>query len=296
MQPDPFVEASRALEASGLGGALPLRYRSKYPPPSGMTGRGAPYPTTEQAEQWRREGRYRGIALRLSPIVLGLDFDMYGDKLGRQSMEQLLADCGPLGDTWMVTSRTDGSGIRLVTVPLGVVWAERQAGPGVELVHAGHRYVVAPPSIHPEGRQYRWIAPDGTESPTPPRLDQLTALPASWGRRLSVRPQAGSGQLARTTPVRSGSSYAAVTFDRTIQDLAALGPGGERNWRLNKAAYKLGGLVGAGLLDAAEVRAALFDAAGANGHLAKHGERRTYRSIDSGLEDGQKRPRTGVAA
>lgn len=77
------------------------------------------------------------------------------------------------------TSRGDGvSGIRLFRVPAGRAW--RDLGPGVETIHAGWRYVVAAPSVHPEGREYRWLDADGNRIDNPPRFDTLPELPAAW--------------------------------------------------------------------------------------------------------------------
>lgn len=297
LRPDLYAAAAPDLIRAQLGGVLPLPFGKKFPPPAGFTGREAPYPDEAQAGTWMRDHAAYNIGVRLGRNIVGVDVDAYGDKLGAKSWQQLVDECGE-APTWMVSSydATDGTraGIRLYTAPDGVTWSERQAGPGIELIHHGHRYIVAPPSIHPSGRRYRWVAPDGTEREQPPTFQDLTRMPATWGRRLSIRPHVA--QAAKLAPVRSGSGYAAVTFERTIQDLAVLGPGGERNWNLNKAAYKLGGLVGAGLLDEHDVQDALYDAAISNGHISKHGRAKTLASIRSGLTKGQTRPRTGAAA
>lgn len=296
MPRDPFIDATHMLQASRLGGVLPLRYGRKSPPPTGYTGRGAPYPRPEQIEVWRRTGRFQGIALRLAPGLLGVDVDMYDGKQGRESYERLTAECGELPATWMVTSRDDGSGIRLFTVPRGVDWQEGQAGPGIELIHAGHRYIVAPPSVHPSSRPYRWIRPDGGTSRRPPSVGVLAALPPAWGRRLTSCAAEPQTTMAAAPAIRSCSTYATATFNGVIGDLARMVPGQGRNNALNRAAYTLGGLVAAGLLGEADVEQALYDAAVSCGHVQKHGPGQTRRTIKSGMRAGIQRPRAGAVA
>ena len=41
------------------------------------------------------------------------------------------------------------------------------------------RAVVAP-SLHPEGRHYFWVDPDGTSNGAIPHVDQRPELPAAW--------------------------------------------------------------------------------------------------------------------
>ena len=71
-------------------------------------------------------------------------------------------------------------------------------------------------------------------------------------------------------------------------------PEGSRNHRLNQAAFSLGTLVGAQVLDAEDARARLLDAALAAGL----DERESFRTIASGLSAGERQPRqmTAVAA
>ena len=95
-----------------------------------------------------------------------------------------------------------------------------------------------------------------------------------------------------THPSRgSVGGYAAACLAGAVAELAAMGEGTGRNNALNRKAYHLGGLVGAGQLDHDHVRAQLLHAAEANGHLGKHGLRQTLATIDSGLAAGAKRPR-----
>lgn len=66
---------------------------------------------------------------------------------------------------------------------------------------------------------------------------------------------------------------------------------GERNNRLNAAAFSLGQLVGAGLVDEDTVRGSLLQAAGNCGLIADDGERPVLATIESGLAAGRLKPR-----
>ena len=105
-------------------------------------------------------------------------------------------DMSQASPTWMSTSREDGiSGIRLLRVPVGVNWIGSL--PGIELVHAGHRYVIAAPSVHDKtGKTYRFIGPDGVNADRIPVPGELPDLPLAWVVRLCrPYPRAESADL-----------------------------------------------------------------------------------------------------
>lgn len=253
----------------------------KGPPLRGTTGAEAPNPTLKMLRRWASCYQGWNTGLRLPECLLGIDVDAYKPE-GAESWELLRAELGPLPDTWVSTSRADGSGIRLFRVPAGVRWAEGQAGPGIELIHHTHRYMVVWPSIHPSGALYRWLGPDGQPVDRVPTIAELPPLPAVWGRRLSAAPVR---TLVRVPVARTGSApgYAGACLDGVSRDLAQLGPGSGRNNALYFAALRLGRLVVEGRLSEVEVTDALVDAADRNGHTSKHGQRRTLRTIESGL-------------
>ncbi|TLX44481.1 ATPase [Xanthobacter autotrophicus] len=66
---------------------------------------------------------------------------------------------------------------------------------------------------------------------------------------------------------------------------------GERNNRLNTAAFSLGQLVGAGMVDEDTARGSLMSAAASCGLIADDGERATCATIDSGIAAGRLKPR-----
>jgi hypothetical protein len=289
-----YGTAAPLYRTAGWDGVLHLPAGQKWPPPPGWTGRGAPFPDEQTVSRWQRQFSMCNVALRLPETVVGIDVDCWDGKAGAESFAALADECGPLPATWGSTSREDGSRIRLFRVPPGVRWSERRAGPGIELIHVGHRYVVVWPSIHPEGRPYRWIAPGDEVADRVPHVCELPALPATWGRRLMEPPAPVRRGTHPQGFAGSASAYAAATFEGTIRDLRALRSGDGRNRELNRAAYKLGGLIACGELPERAVRDELLAAAEANGYVAKRGTRQALATINSGLRAGMSRPLIGA--
>lgn len=203
----PFAASALDLRAAGWRGVLPLPQAAKYPPPKGYTGIDGRDPSGADVWTWI-EGREASgnVALRLPDGVVGLDVDAYDHRDGAATLTMAERRRGALPATWRVTSRTDGtSGVRLYRVPAGRRWVGT-FGPGTEVVQRVHRYVVAPPSIHPHtGEPYRWAGPDGETRI--PRPDELPALPDRWVETLAVpdtatrstRTRAARGRRPRPT-------------------------------------------------------------------------------------------------
>src|SRR5271166_2907766 len=120
-------------------------------------------------------------------------------------------------------------------------------------------YVLAPPSVHPDGPIYRW---SNTAPPT---------ITPTWLVRLASEkptPSAPLNPSPRCNGVCSSpGAYGKAALDREIDALAKTAPGA-RNHALNRASFSLHQLVAGGELDAAEVQDRLFAAAAANGLLA----------------------------
>jgi hypothetical protein len=90
-------------------------------------------------------------------------------------------------------------------------------------------------------------------------------------------------------------AYAASALQRAVDELSQVGAdtpdqGAGRNHALNGAAYSLGKLVGAELLDADTVEEALLGACETNGLAAWTGTYACYATIRSGLTAGQREP------
>lgn len=181
----PYADAYTAYWDAGWRGILPLPYQRKTWPPEGYTGHNGIDPSYADCATWADDAA-KNIALRMPMDVVGIDVDHYGGKTGGDTLHELVAKHGPLPPTYLSTSRDDGmSGIRLYRIPPGTVLPTKM--PGIDFVQRHHRYAVVHPSIHPEGRVYRWIDElTGLEADGVPRVEELPYLPESWIRGLAV--------------------------------------------------------------------------------------------------------------
>lgn len=162
--------------------------------------------------------------------------------------------------------------------------------PGIDVRGAGG-YVIGPGArFTDDGGRYELVSDaDLLDAPTLPDwlVQRLTA-----GRG----PHASVVQTPVVTPSVSIANhkridaYLTAAFEREVEAVRCA-PAGTRNQTLNDAALKLGHYVGAGLLDAAEVRQALLAAAMACGLVKEDGQRQCERTIASGLSKGLAEPR-----
>lgn len=179
----PYADTARQYLDLGYA-PLPLPTGSKYPPPEGFTGSGASFPDAVQVDAWIAGRGDGNVALRLPGDVVGLDVDHYdkagADKRGLDQLAHLESELGALPPTIMSTSRTNGSGLRLFRVPMGT--RLRAFGSSIDTIRTDHRYVVAPPSIHPDtGATYRWIdSHSGEVLQDAWHVEDLPPLPDTW--------------------------------------------------------------------------------------------------------------------
>jgi hypothetical protein len=165
---------------------------------------------------------------------------------------------------WHLLYAPTGLGNRVKLLP-GVDWRGRGG------------LVVAPPSRHASGGCYRWLRPlTGVLPEVPARLRRLLAPPPATRATLPPAPTAAG----------RGGGYAAVALARERAAVAAARPGC-RNATLNRAAFNLGQLVAAGLLDAEQVRGVLLAAALEAGNP----QAKARATIASGLRGGAAKPR-----
>lgn len=193
----PFAEHALGYQQAGWP-VLPLAPGSKGPPPDGYTGRTGVDASGADVWAWTEDRPEANIALRMPPGVLGIDVDHYGDKHGLDTLTELVDECGPLPPTPWSSARDDGaSGIRYFRVPDGYQSIGRLDG--IEFIQRHHRYAVAPPSAHPEGKVYRWFHADGTGRDAVPCLDELPELPQAWLSRLADEHGGSTGKADLST-------------------------------------------------------------------------------------------------
>jgi Bifunctional DNA primase/polymerase, N-terminal len=220
-------------------------------------------------EWWRRwPDANLGLATGRRFDVLDLD--------GNQGVEALRAalSIAPAEHPGPV-ARTGGGGWHLLYAPTGL---GNRVGllPGMDWRGRGG-LIVAPPSEHASGRRYRWVRPLTAALPeVPAGLRRLLAPPATPRTTLPPAP----------TPARRRGGYGRAALARE-QAAVAAAPIGRRNVTLNRAAFNLGQLVAAGLLDPDEVWAVLLAAALEAGNP----EAKARATITSGLAGGAAKPR-----
>jgi hypothetical protein len=195
--PRPYGSTAFVYRTAGWQGPLPVGSQAKPldkdPVPAGFTGgkHGDVWPDDDQLTEWVKTfGRYN-IGLRLPRDTVGIDLDIWKGDSFRETAEAITDTHGKLPRTWMSTSRTDRSGIRLFRLPTkvkendfsGVLkhpdGSDRTAG---EVIRHGHRFAVVWPSIHPDtGETYRWVdQTTGEISNRVPRPSELAELLPEW--------------------------------------------------------------------------------------------------------------------
>jgi hypothetical protein len=213
-------------------------------------------------EMWWARWPAANVGLRTGVVMDVADVDSAAGWHGLLHLLDGVLPTGPRVRTgsggWHFWFRPTGFGNRVSLVP-GLDW--RGAG----------GYVVAPPSRHVSGGDYRWVCRPGPELPA--GTDALRALIEG-----PVEPM-----THRSISYPDRYAQAALTAEA---DRVARAPVGRRNDTLNRAAFALGRFVGAGLLGAADVVRELETAA----RRAGLGRAETRGTIRSGLTAGQRAP------
>jgi hypothetical protein len=178
----------------------------------------------------------------------------------------------------------------------------------VEVLCSGQQIVVN--GIHPVTRtRYTWLGSEpGLElkRETLPLLSLekatqfIAAAEQCMGAHGWTPKKKANGDARATYATGSPSSereraYAHAALDGCADELAQAAPG-ERNDILNKKAFRLGRMVASSWLSPAEVCDALIGAADACGLNRDDGEEATRKTIQSGLEDGQKFPHPALSS
>ncbi|WP_226360729.1 phage/plasmid primase, P4 family [Pseudonocardia sp. ICBG1142] len=171
---------------------MPLPPHKKFPPPKGFTGYQRKAVTEADVDAWTRDEAWHNIALGLPSNVVGIDVDDYGDKHGADELEKLQAELGGLPPTWISSSRSEPtrSGIRVYRVPDEFDWSHVSGAlsTSIDVIRPQHRYLVAEPSTHPSGSQYRWYDAHSNACDMAPATCELPMLPPRWLQRLAGDP------------------------------------------------------------------------------------------------------------
>jgi hypothetical protein len=232
----------------------------------------------EQVDSWWRKRPHANIGIATGGGVCVLDID--GPE-GEESLRALEEECGPLPAG--AVTRT-GKGRHLWFAAQGEPVRNRvRLAPGID-VRGDGGYVVAPPSRHASGAPYRW--------------DRAGQSPASAPEWLLARINRAGISCQPPTPVGAGAEPGASHTPRAETSAASARAAlaaevravreaveGERNHTLNRAAFKLGQLVG--VLDTEDVAQQLLDAALECGL----GREEAEKTIRSGLSGGSATPR-----
>lgn len=280
----------------GWEGVLPLPPGANTEPPKGFTGETGRYPTQAEVQGWATSCAAGNVALRLPDNALGLDVDAYEGKKGGQTLAALEAKLGPLPQTWVSTSREDGSGsgIRIFRVPSGLVWRS-DIGSDIDVIRRSWRYAVVWPSTHPKTRgTYRWYAPGWIPAVAPPGPGDLAELPFPWVQFLTEVPEArrvksnkGVNRLKSDDffeppiPITEANRRIRGRLD-AVTDHARRGWDGFRD-TLRDSSYDIGGFVGGGHLGYEEAQQALAQAIVYAGHFP---DKDDLLWIQQGLDDG----------
>lgn len=226
----PYARAASRYRTAGWEGVLPLPAGQKSPPPSGYTGNGGCFPTSDDIGQWVVVVKHPdgNVALRVPDGVIGIDVDHYEDKTGGDSLAQLEKAFGPLPATWISTARDLPSGIRFFRVPTGTRLNDKP-GPSIEIIQHHHRYACVWPSTNPRAgaAPYRWITPDGTPVSWVPRPDELSELPPAWVDALGAPSTTGTAARGAKSVVPDfGRSQAVeIALSKALKEL----PGGRHD-------------------------------------------------------------------
>ncbi len=231
-----------------------------------------------ELEHWFNNGKDLNVALlggSVSGNVVWIDFD---DKESYRSWAYQY----PLKAPTQRTKKGYHVGVRLDRQPPGNkdIFFE---GNHVGETRGEGGYIIAAPSLHGSGHTYNWVIPPwDIEWPVIKSLEVLG---------LTTNPVPKKDQKKIAIPDLDGgrSRQVNTTIENMLMLLASSRVDQNRNTNLNKVAYTLGGIVGAGHLDRIEAERMMTNVALAIGL----GEKETAKTIKSGLDAGIRFPLIG---
>ena len=228
------------------------RKKAKAPYDPGFTGREGAWPNGDDIDRWMERYPQANIAIRLPINVICLDVDDYDGHEGGATLERIEGELGKLPDTVRSSARWDEgiSGIRWYTIPddyLDVEWPSH-AGPGIDVLAWYERYAIVPPSVHANGKQYRWyLEADDTFIAKLETVD-FPGLPAAWCEYLARNP--AHDEVDYSVNVQEWleehgqgkpCDFMADTYEEAIGELAEAKDGGGIHDLTASLAYRLVG-------------------------------------------------------
>ena len=275
------LEAALAYRASGLS-VIPVK-PDKRPLLHSWKNYQQQIAAESTVRQWFQNGAGVGIVCgKVSGGLVVIDFDTSG--LLDKWLEQVPTAAALL--PIVKTKKGYHVGFRCPDPPGNLTLAFDATGKKLIETRGEGGYVVAPPSRHAGGGQYEVIAGSLTSIP---RVDPETTkllLDACRTFDESAKRKKGAPQPISGNYDSSPSAYARAALRNEAAKMRAAVEG-NRNIQLNKSAFALGQLIGAGELDRAEVESELSGAAMAAGLP----DVEIRASLRSGLDAGMKEPR-----
>ncbi len=268
-----------ALRATERKWAL-IALTGKVPVHKGWQNKKAP--ALAEVERWLRKGHNLGLRTGLVSGVIVIDDDSPDGSacadLNLPKTVTVITGSGKQHHYFKAPDFKIGNSVKTLADGIDV------RGDGGQVVFVG--------SIHPETKQpYRW-AP----GLSPAEVDLATLPDAIITKLRKAKPSSSKVEFVKGDGTASGEDQRVRTYAnaalaaevRRVQQSTE----GNRNDTLNRAAFALGQIVGAGALDREQVRLALKAAAAVCGLT----EAEIDQTIDSGIVAGMKEPRDIAAA
>lgn len=240
------------------------------------------YDATTQGElvnDWWRSFPDANVAIRTGAEsgVVVLDVD---GEAGRLALRGLVA-CHALFQARWVRTGSGGWHAYFAHPGTTVPNSAGRLGEGLD-VRGDGGYAVAPPSRHTTYRRYRWIVVDGVVG----EERSLPSMPGWLVDLVTIREEADTEPQPVCLRTEDVSAYGLAALQQEAGAVAQA-PVGQRNHQLNRAAFKIGQLVGAGVVQEPIAVEALVAA----GLAAGPGERKIRSTVRRAIRAGMSQPR-----
>lgn len=279
-----MMEAALAYARRGWA-VFPLGVQSKEPAVKGAYK--AATRDEVQVRRWWQHVPEGNIGLATGAVSGLWVLDIDGPE-GEASFAQLVDEHDEeLAETLMAST---GKGYHLYwRMPQGAEQGRRiGVRPGIDII-GGQGYLVAPPSVHPSGRVYRWLNPEAVPLQAPQWLfDLQRPRTASTGAPRIRAPRMRPEGVDAPEGIQDARRYLGGVVRRAVADVVGAGEG-QRNVQLFRAAAWVVS-VAAGLgQDASSALGDLYRAA----QVAGLEDEEIERTLDSAASKGLRSPMRG---